>query len=264
MATDKNLKREKVWELVNAHIKPGGRVLEISCGEGKTLERLQQDGYVVRGTNYSKYPDAIKSVEIDEGVDIFKGMPYDNESFDCVILSDVIEHFPDHNAAIKEIARVMKIGGQVIILTPNTLKTSSRLSFLFTGFFKIKRAFVGFDVPAEKAFTFHNNPPHLPTFLYLLHSNFLECIKVDAVGYKVKSYFFWLIFFPLIMPMTYFKTHVAEKNIKVSGTSPLLFSTLTSFKTLCGEYWITVSRKVDASARPNIIKTKLPKWVEKS
>jgi len=264
MLKDKNKKRQKIFDLVSKYVPAGGEVLEISCGEGKILARLKESGYKVRGTNYSAYPNTAPGVKIDFGVDINKGLPYDDASFECVILCDIIEHFPDHIAAIKEVSRVLKPGGYSIILTPNTMKIASRLHFLMTGFFKIKRAFIGFDVPADKAFVFHNNPPHLPVFLYHLHSHYLEAEKVYGVKYKFKSYLFWLLLAPLIIPFTFSKTSFMERNMKNAGGGSLLFRSLTSFDTLCAEYWIAVNKKVAPSSRPQELKSKLPAWVEKS
>jgi len=260
-----NPKREKIIDLVNKYVTNGGRVLEISCGEGNILARLKENGYLVRGTNYSAYANTAPGVDIDFGVNINKGLPYEDSSFDCVILCDIIEHFTDHIAAIKEVSRVAKTGGYAIILTPNTMKIDSRLHFLLTGFFKLKRAFVGFDVPAHMAFVFHNNPPHLPVFLYHLYSHYLEYREIEGAKYKIKAFILWLLFAPFILPFTYIKTHVLERNLKRRDASGgMLFKVLTSFQALCAEYWITVSKKVDPASRPTEIKTKLPSWVEKS
>lgn len=257
-------KKQKIAALVKQYLKPGSRVLEVSCGHGKILEELSEAGYIVKGTNYSKYPDACQSVDIDFGIDINKGLPYEDNSYDCVILCDVIEHFPNHISTIEEISRVLKPDGYSVILTPNTMKIGSRLHFLFTGFFKCKRAFIGFDVPADKAFVFHNNPPHLPIFLYHLHSYYLESAKVYGVNYKLKSFLFWLILAPLIIPFTYCKTHFMERNMGNADGGSLLYRTLTSFETLNAEYWIAINRKVDPATTKRLFKSKLPSWAEKS
>lgn len=259
-----NSKQKKIIQLVMEYVKSGGRVLEVRCGDGKVLGQLQKAGDIVRGTNYSKYPNAIQAVEIDSCVNINEGLPYEDASFDCVILCDVIEHFPNHIQAIREVSGVVRAGGHTIILTPNTMKIGSRLHFLFTGFFKIKQAFIGFDVPADMAFVFHNNPPHLPVFLYHLHSHYLETVKVYGANYKFKSIIFWLAFAPVIVPYKFFKTFVSKRNLKYEGASSLLFHTLTSFEVLCAEYWISVNKKVDPSLHPRQLKTKLPAWVQKS
>lgn len=237
------LRKQRVYELIKRYIPSQGKVLDVSCGNGEILDWLRQDGYSVRGTNYTKHPDACKSVDIDWGVDICKGLPYKDCTYDCVILLDVIAHLSDHNAAVREISRVIKPGGYIIVVTPNIMRINSRLHFLLTGFFKAKRAFIGFDVPGEEAFKFHNYSPHLPVFLYQLHSHNLNFFLIDAVGYKMKSYLMWFLFVPFIIPMTFYKTHVMEKFIRRSGVSKLLFNILISSKSLCGENWFIMARK---------------------
>jgi 2-polyprenyl-3-methyl-5-hydroxy-6-metoxy-1,4-benzoquinol methylase len=45
-------------------------------------------------------------------------LPFANESFDCVIASEIIEHVYDPQEFVKELFRVVKKGGRLIISTP--------------------------------------------------------------------------------------------------------------------------------------------------
>ncbi|MEM6824585.1 MAG: class I SAM-dependent methyltransferase [Pseudomonadota bacterium] len=45
-------------------------------------------------------------------------LPFPEDDFDLVICSHVLEHVPDDAAAFSEIARVLKPGGQALLLTP--------------------------------------------------------------------------------------------------------------------------------------------------
>jgi ubiquinone/menaquinone biosynthesis C-methylase UbiE len=45
--------------------------------------------------------------------------PYENESFDVITLTDVLEHVDDELSALNELCRVMKPGGLLIITTPH-------------------------------------------------------------------------------------------------------------------------------------------------
>ena len=262
MSRTKQQRRQRVCDHLKKRLPASSEVLEVSCGNGEILEMLQRVGYAVRGTNFSRYPDAIRSIEIDSGVDLRQGLPYEDGSYDCALAVDVIEHVSDSEQFVKELSRVVRRDGYVIILTPNIMKISSRIGFVLTGFHKTKREFIGFDVPAEKSFAFHNYPVHLPTLLYLSHAYGLETTCVDAVRFKKKAFLFWLLFIPVILPATWLKTYIGEANIRRSGASVLLCRSLLSFKTLCGESLILVCRKTGCGAETGGVRTPLPEWSE--
>ncbi len=252
------MRKSKAVELASRYTPSSGRILEVSCGSGDELLKLQQAGYEVTGTNYTKYENESPNVRIWHGVDLLQGLPFANESFDTVLLLDVIEHLANHEKAVSELSRVCKGGGHVIIMTPNIMKLTSRLHFLFTGFFKLKRAFVGFDVPPDSAFAFHNYPVHLPVLLYLLHAHELSLCEFTASVYKKKSFFFYLLFWPFITLATHLKLHFGEKNLRDTEHAMELGHILTSVSGLCGEFFFVVVRKRDTSpAKP---RTALPKW----
>ena len=50
--------------------------------------------------------------------DLASGLPFDNESFDAVNLADVLEHIAAPDAALRELWRVTKSGGSVVVSTP--------------------------------------------------------------------------------------------------------------------------------------------------
>jgi 2-polyprenyl-3-methyl-5-hydroxy-6-metoxy-1,4-benzoquinol methylase len=119
-------------ELIRPHLKAGSRLLEIGCGAGNLL--LQA---TVRGSHpmaldlsmqaltfvRSRLTDA-KSGEEAPGdfacvQAIGESLPLAEASFDCVLLSEVIEHLETPQISIREAARVLRPGGQLLITTPN-------------------------------------------------------------------------------------------------------------------------------------------------
>jgi len=81
-----------------------------------------------------------KCINVDirmlSGVDVccdIKKLPFKSESFDRILASDVIEHFPisETSALLKEWSRVLKIGGHIKFRTPS-LKWVAR-QYLATG-----------------------------------------------------------------------------------------------------------------------------------
>ena len=48
-------------------------------------------------------------------------LPYANETFDCVIASEILEHIPHDTAAIAELIRVLRVGGTMAVSVPRWL-----------------------------------------------------------------------------------------------------------------------------------------------
>lgn len=250
---------EYVRQLVHRQMPNGGRVLEVSCGRAPLLACLKEEGFDVRGTNFTEYPGQDNGVQIDLGVNLLKGTPYDGASFDCVLLLDVMEHLSDHHRAVAEVCRLLSDGGVLIVFTPNIMRINSRLHFLLTGFFKIKRSFIGFDVPSERAFAFHNYPVHLPVFLYQLHAVSLECIHLYAFGYKIKSLMYWCLLGPWIALFTWINCRLTERNLRGSVAGRRMVWSLLSFNAINAESIIVVARKGTSAIRRQTT-TKLPSW----
>src|SRR5207253_8206909 len=76
---------------------------------------------------YGRYFNSCTSVDVPHsphdigGVDVMASaddLPFDAESFDCVICTEVLEHCPEPRETMAEIARVLKPGGWVFLTTP--------------------------------------------------------------------------------------------------------------------------------------------------
>jgi SAM-dependent methyltransferase len=61
-------------------------------------------------------------------------LPFPNDHFDATVSIEVVEHVQDQFAFLRELARVTKPGGRVIVTTPNVLNMNSRLRTFLTGF----------------------------------------------------------------------------------------------------------------------------------
>jgi SAM-dependent methyltransferase len=105
-------------------------LLDIGCGDGYLLKELRTVTPTTKLFGVDVYKTKINGIEIKEG-DITKGLPFKDNSFECVILGEVIEHLPDPDFALSEIRRVLKKGGVLIISTPNLVSWANRLMVLF-------------------------------------------------------------------------------------------------------------------------------------
>ena len=99
---------------------PGGRVLEVGCGNGKTAVALAKRGYRVTGMDFSqKAIDICRELILDADFVCASvlNIPFENGSFDGISAFHVLEHLTDEelNKASEELYRVMKTGGYLLV-----------------------------------------------------------------------------------------------------------------------------------------------------
>ncbi len=106
-----------------------GHLLEVGCGEGRGINWLMPNvekfsaidkiGEVVEGLK-KKFPDG------NFVCGNIPPLPYPDNSFDCVVSFQVIEHIADDHLFLKEINRILKPNGLALLTTPNRPMSLSR------------------------------------------------------------------------------------------------------------------------------------------
>lgn len=105
-------------------VQPQTRVLDAGCGEGALSVMLAKKGAIVTGTDISepnieaaKAYAAAEGVVIDFRVADIENLPFNENEFDIVVSSHVLEHIPDFDKGLREIMRVTKKRAVVAIPT---------------------------------------------------------------------------------------------------------------------------------------------------
>lgn len=114
---------KKDLEVINKYYK-GGKILDIGASPFHIMYALKQSGIDITGVDINpnlfkkfigKYSLSVKKCNIET-----EKLPFKNNVFDFVILTEVFEHLRINPIfVLKEIRRVLKPGGTLLLTTPN-------------------------------------------------------------------------------------------------------------------------------------------------
>jgi SAM-dependent methyltransferase len=186
-----------VLELVAGEAR-GTRALDVSCRNGEVMRELAARGFEVRGTRFERGLPPIEGLPVDEGVDLIRGLPYPDESFDLVVITEVLEHLENHRAAIAELARVLRPGGHLVLTTPNIMRLDSRIGFMLAGMHKAKRRHIPLDTPIAEAHRYHNYPIPFTLLYYFLRVNGLILERIGHGKVKPFSHVLYALLYPAV------------------------------------------------------------------
>jgi SAM-dependent methyltransferase len=116
-------------DLERLSVRPGERLLDAGCGEGRHCFGALERGAQVVGLDLDRdslklaaRPLSNRARELDSFGAMIHGntfaLPFADESFDKVICSEVMEHVHDYRAAARELARVTRTDGMVAVTIP--------------------------------------------------------------------------------------------------------------------------------------------------
>lgn len=111
---------EELEALARRQIGPAAQVLDLGCGRGGVLELLAAGVRRAVGLD----PDWASLVEhraaaVQRAAGVGAALPFPARQFDVVLGVWVLEHLPDPDRVLGEIARVLRPGGHFIFITPN-------------------------------------------------------------------------------------------------------------------------------------------------
>jgi ubiquinone/menaquinone biosynthesis C-methylase UbiE len=121
--------RKFVADLVG--LQPGEAVLDVGCGAGAQLlvarEYVGETGRVsgiepsLEMVNYARRKASRRGLSVDIQPGVIERLNYPTQSFDVILCIIVMHHMPDETKVqgIKEMARVLKPGGRLLVVDSN-------------------------------------------------------------------------------------------------------------------------------------------------
>ena len=104
-----------------------GRMLDVGCGNASVVKLAQDLGWNAEGVDVD--PQAIEDARC-KGLVVHLGeldhINYHQQSFDLVLMNNVIEHVDNPLQIITEVKRILRPGGRLVVTTPNTASWGHR------------------------------------------------------------------------------------------------------------------------------------------
>src|SRR5215212_1832243 len=173
------------------------RILDVGCGTGANLLMLSKYGDA-EGVDVSE--DALAFCR-ERGLESVKlgaaeELPYDDGTFDLVTAFDVVEHMDDDLAGLREMRRVLRPGGRVLLFVP---------TFMFLW-------------GVQDDVSNHRRRYRLPELRSVLEQAGFE---IERTTYANITFFLPILLMRKLMRVTGIKTE-SENNINVSSLNGLL------------------------------------------
>ncbi|MDP2736420.1 MAG: class I SAM-dependent methyltransferase [bacterium] len=172
---------------LNKLYKENHKILDIGSRCGHVLMGAKQIGYNAYGCDIEKYCELYREryekYNIKNLTCFFPEdkIPYGDNFFDLVLLSETIEHYNFHPSVVfKEISRVLKPGGQVLITTPNLVRLNNRIKILFG-------ESINYDIWLPYNDGIHYREYNQKELVYLLKENGLKVKKIEYIYMDYKD-----------------------------------------------------------------------------
>ena len=122
--------RERRARRLVKHLKPPAKILDLGCGNGKFLERVQSKGqYEIHGIEMpgrsAMRAEKVKGLHLKLGQ--LQAGDYTENTFDAITLNHVFEHLTEPAETLQNIYKILKPSGVLLIAIPNIDSLQSRL-----------------------------------------------------------------------------------------------------------------------------------------
>lgn len=133
----KNIALKNKLDLIDSLQKGKGNLLDIGAGTGDFLSVAKNNGWITTGIEPS---EKAKSIALKKGVSFVDNTKtLENHSFDVITMWHVLEHVPNPEEQIKELKRLLKPTGTILIAVPNFNSYDAKHYGVFWAAFDVPR-----------------------------------------------------------------------------------------------------------------------------
>lgn len=181
--------RDVEWEAIQKYIPERSKFIDVGCGAGYAMKKaVETRNCEVKGIDPSPGEHGVgRYAKNKELLNIQKGdaenIPFDNNTFDVVYCSHVLEHVSDMQKALSEMYRVLKSTGVLIIGIPTAemAKVNLYTNIMFTTHIRWFNILLKPFINTAKSKWFH-------FFIPSSHSDFNKSVLWDIKNYKIRKW----------------------------------------------------------------------------
>jgi len=220
----------------------GAKILDAPCGDGEVAIELAKLGFEISAVDMvdELLPEARAALGGRFRVaDMTHPLPWPEAGFDLILCIEGIEHLEDAFAFLREMHRLLKPGGSLIVTTPNIISLRSRMRFFGSGFYNCDPR----PLDESARHPMHHIGLHtFPELRYMLRTSGFQLTAVAPTHTKPITYAYsifapWMWLYTLIAFRKEKSAAQRQRNIEIRGT-------LLSPATLYGENLLLVARKI--------------------
>ena len=215
---------------------PRARILDAPCGAGALTASLRADGYDARGADISA--EAGNRLGNAFAIaDLTRPLPWPDAFFDAALSVEGIEHLENRHGFLRELCRVLRAEGLLVLTTPNIVSVRSRVRFGASGFFHHDPRPLREAAPHP---LHHIGLMTFPELRYALHSSGFRIVHVAATHFKPVSYLY-----SVLVPWMWLYSRIAfrkERDAAQRHANVEIRSALFSRALLFGENVMVTAR----------------------
>ena len=232
------IERAALNEVSTLCLPPGARILDAPCGRGLVAASLRDAGFEVYGADIDPLAVDVLGDDFVEA-DLRTRLPWADGAFDAAFTIEGIEHLEDRFAWLRELHRLLRDGGTLVLTTPNIVSLRSRVRFLLSGFYHHDPRPLREAAPTP---LHHVGVSTYSEIRYALHTCGFELIATRATHVKPVSHLY-----AVLAPWIWIYTWVAfrkERDVAQRRVNREIRAAQGSSAVLFGENLLFVARKM--------------------